>query len=321
MALGTAHVTQTTNANYIPELWLMEVIAAYKANNVMRGLVTLFNHNKKKGDTLHIPNFTRSLASSKAVETEVTLVAPTHGITNITIDQHFHYAKLIEDFAEIQSLSSHRQAYMDDAGYAIGRQVDFALHVLGTGYQGATLDATPGTPDANTLLYTGGSPGAVIGSDGNTSWSNLDGGNGAALADAGVRRSMRRLDDVNVPLTGRAWVVPPVTREALLGIPRYTEQAFVGDGSAIRTGQIGNLYGSPVMVSTDCGTTQDLSAGSTYRAVLYFHKSAVALAEQLRPRAQTQYILQHLGNLFVVDTIYGTAELRNDAGVTLIVPA
>ncbi|KKK53823.1 hypothetical protein LCGC14_3090890, partial [marine sediment metagenome] len=107
----------------------------------------------------------------------------------------------------------------------------------------------------------------------------------------------------------------------LLGIPRYTEQAFQGDGSPIKTGQIGNLYGSPVMVSTDAGTTATLSGTVTPRAVLYFHKSAFALAEQLRPRAQTQYKLNWLGNLFVVDTIYGVAELRNDAGVALIVPA
>ena len=66
MALGTNNTTVTTAANYIPELWSMEVIAAYKANNAMRPRVTLFNHNKKKGDTIHVPNFTRSLASAKA---------------------------------------------------------------------------------------------------------------------------------------------------------------------------------------------------------------------------------------------------------------
>ncbi len=318
MALGSAHTDITGAANYIPELWLMEVIAAYKANNVMRGLVTLYNHNKKKGDTLHIPNFTRSLAVAKAADTEVVVSSPTHGITNILLDQHFHYAKLLEDMAAIQALPSLRQAYMDDAGYAVGRQIDFALHVLGTGFQGGTVDASPGDPDANTLLY---GTQAFIGSDGVTAWSHLDAGNAAALADAGVRRSMRRLDDVDVPLTNRAWVVPPVTRESLLGIPRYTEQAFVGDGSAIKTGQIGNLYGSPVMVSTDCGTTTTLSGTVSARAVIYFHKSAIALAEQLRPRAQTQYKLNWLGDLFVVDTIYGTAELRDDAGLALIVPA
>ena len=90
MALGTNHITITTAANYIPELWLNEVIAAYKARNVMRGLVTVFNHQKKKGDTLRIPGFTRSLAVSKAASTAITFASPTHGLTTILLDQHFH---------------------------------------------------------------------------------------------------------------------------------------------------------------------------------------------------------------------------------------
>ena len=45
--------TVTVAANFIPELWLTEVIAAYKANNVMRSRVTLYPHNKKKGDTIN----------------------------------------------------------------------------------------------------------------------------------------------------------------------------------------------------------------------------------------------------------------------------
>lgn len=52
MALGTNHNTTTTGANYIPELWSNEVIAAYKRATVMRNLVTMINHQGKKGDTI-----------------------------------------------------------------------------------------------------------------------------------------------------------------------------------------------------------------------------------------------------------------------------
>jgi hypothetical protein len=285
----------------------------------MRGLVTVFNHQKKKGDTLHIPNFTRSLANAKAAETAITFNTATHGVTNIVLNQHEHYAILMEDIVDVQSMDALlRQAYMDDAGYAIGREVDFALHVLGTGLNGGTLDASPGTPDANTLLYGTGS---VIGSDGETAWSPTGAGNATALADAGVRRVMRDLDDVNTPLSQRAWVVPPVTRESLLGIPRFTEQAFQGSGAPIKTGMIGKLYGDEVFVSTECGTTTNTSGSTNFRAILYIHKGAFSLAEQLAPRAQTQYDAEFLGTIFVVDTIYGVLELRNDGGVALIVPS
>lgn len=318
MSLGTNNITVTTAANYIPEMWSLETIASYKANNVMRSRVTLFNHKKKKGDTIHVPNFTRSLAVAKAAGTQVTLSAPTHGVTNISLDKHFEYSKLLEDIVAIQALDSLRQAYTDDAGYALARQVDFNLHVLGTGFQGGTVDATPGTPDANTLTYGTGS---VIGSDGSTAWSASGAGNGADLTDAGIRRILRNMDDDDMPLSDRSIVIPPCQKEILLGIPRFTEQAFQGDGKPIATGQIGQIYGVPVFVSTNCGNTTNTSTTTAYRACLFFHKSAMALAEQQDVRTQTQYKQEYLADLFTADMIYGVAELRDNGGYAVIVPA
>lgn len=321
MALGTNNTTVTTAANYIPELWSMEVIAAYKANNALRSRVTLFSHNKKKGDTIHVPNFTRSLATSKAAGSQVTLVAPTHSVTNISIDKHYEYSVLIEDIVAVQAFDTLRQHHTDDAGYALARQVDFNLHVLGTGFQGGTVDASPGTPDANTLTY---GTGAVIGSDGSTAWSATGAGNGANLTDAGIRRIMRNMDDDNMPMSDRTIVVPPCQKEIILGIPRYTETSFVGEqgnANAIRSGYVRDLYGTPVYLSTNCGNTTNTSTTTAYRACLFFHKSAMALAEQQGVRTQTQYKQEYLADLFTADTIYGVAELRDNGGYAVIVPA
>jgi hypothetical protein len=43
--------------------------------------------------------------------------------------------------------------------------------------------------------------------------------------------------------------------------------------------------------------------------------------EQMGVRTQTQYKQEFLGDLFTADTIYGTGELRNDAGVKIAVVA
>lgn len=250
----------------------------------------------------------------------MTLSAPTHSVTNISLDKHFEYSKLLEDIVAIQAMDSLRQAYTDDAGYALARQVDFNLHVLGTALNGGTLDASPGTPDANTLTYDA----AVIGSDGSTAWSASGAGNGAHLTDAGVRRILRNMDDDNMPMSDRTIVVPPVEKEVLLGIPRFTEQAFTGEaggGNSIRSGLIGSIYGVPVLVSTNCGNTTNTSATTAYRACLFFHKSALALAEQMSVRTQTQYKQEYLADLFTADMIYGVAELRDNGGYAVIVPA
>ena len=43
MGLGTNHVTTTTSATFIPEVWSDEIIAAYKKNLVAANLVKKMN--------------------------------------------------------------------------------------------------------------------------------------------------------------------------------------------------------------------------------------------------------------------------------------
>ena len=70
-----------------------------------------------------------------------------------------------------------------------------------------------------------------------------------------------------------------------------------------------------VYISTSCPT-----ATSTDRVGVIMHKDALVLAEQVGVRTQSSYKQEWLGDLFTADTIYGCAELRNDAGVAFVVP-
>ena len=317
----------TELAGFIPEIWQDDIIAAYKKRLIMSNLVTKVNHVGKKGDTIHFPapssTFRDSAATAKATDAEVTLVNDVSTNVDININRHFEYSVLLEDIASIQALSSMRGMYTDQAAYALAKQVDWDLHVLGTGLQGGTLDATPGAPGNTTSLAYDA---AVIGSDGSTLWAptaSTNTGNGAALTDAGIRKMIQTLDDVDIPMDERALVIPPVERKNLMGLARFTEQAFVGEGGAnntIRTGKIGDIYGIPVYVSSACPTVSATDVSTKYRAGMMFHKGAFAHVEQLGVRAQSQYMQQYLADLLTADTIYGTGELRNDAGVAFIVP-
>jgi N4-gp56 family major capsid protein len=310
MALGTSHVTLTTGASFIPEVWSDDVIAAYKANLVIRDLVNVLNFVGKKGDVVHIPKPTRGAASSKSAETQVTLIAATETETTITINQHWHYARLIEDIVAKQALDSLRRFYTDDAGYALAKKVDSYIHALAASFRTGSSYA-----------------GAYIGSDGTTAWdgtANANAGNAAALTDEGIRRTIQRLDDADVSGSNRVWVIPPVEKRKLLGISRFTEQAFTGEtgsGNSIRNGLVGNLYGTPVYVSSNTATVADAGTATDQYAVLYFHKDAVVFVEQLAPRMQSQYKLEYLGDLMVADTIFGGAVVRPEAGQVLVVPS
>ena len=314
MGLGTNHVTKTTAATFIPAIWSDEIVAAYKRNLVAANLIKKMNFKGKKGDTVHIPSPTRGSASAKAASTQVTLIAATESEVVVSINKHYEYSRMIEDIVEAQALSSLRSFYTDDAGYALAKQVDTDLIRLGRVSNGGVV----GTSDYATSAT---STNAFIGSNGTTVY-NSSSSNAAALTDAAIRRTIQRLDDSDVPMDGRFFIVPPSSRNTLMGLARFTEQAFVGEqggNNTIRNGEIGDVYGVKVFVSTNCDTAAGNS--TTDRIALMGHKDAYVLVEQQGIRSQTQYKQEYLGTLFTADTLYGVAELRDYSTVALAVPA
>jgi N4-gp56 family major capsid protein len=303
MALGTNHVinSEVNTAGFIPEVWSDEIIAAYKKNLVAANLIKKMNMKGRKGDVVHFPAPARGDATAKSSETEVTLIQESGTEKTVTINQHYEYSRLIEDFAEVQALSSLRRFYTDDAGYALSKRIDTDILVLGREAQGGT---------ANNDYDK-----AYIGGDGNTLYVNAN-DNESAITDTGFRRAIQRLDDADVPMDNRNFVIPPSARNTIMGLSRFTEQAFVGSGETIRNGQIGDMYGVKVFVSTNATTT----AGGA-RIALLFHPEWAVLVEQLGVRVQTQYKQEHLGTLLTADTLYGVGELRDTSAVALAVPA
>ena len=306
MALGTNGQGVTEAANFIPELWSDEVIAGYKKNLVLGGLVTKINHNGKKGDTIHIPAPVRGSANAKVADTQVVLQGDTHSVVNLSINKHYEYSVVIEDIVEVQALSSLRRFYTDDAGYALATQIDTDLFELAEGLQGGVVGG------ASASLWEK----AVIGGDGTTLFTG-NSSNDTDITDAGIRKMILTLDNADVPMNGRFMVIPPVAANDMLGINRFTEQQYIGDGDAIKTGKIGSIYGMDVYVSSNCPSIESGAA----RVGLMMHKDALALVEQQSVRSQTQYKQEYLGDLFTSDTIYGVGELRNTSGIAFIVPA
>jgi N4-gp56 family major capsid protein len=292
-------------AGFVPEVWSDEIVASYKKNLVAANLIKKLNFKGKKGDRVYFPAPTRGAAAAKVAETLVTLQAAGGTAISVNIDQHFEYSRLIEDLAEVQASASMRRFYTDDAGYALAVQTDTSIIELGRGASGGS----------GTAAYTG----AFLGGDGTTAY--VDGSTaGTALTDEGFRRAIQRLDDNDVPMDQRYFIIPPATRNTMMGLARFTEQAFVGDSggnNTIRNGQIGDIYGVKVFVSTNA----DTPTTTTNRVALLFHPEFAVLVEQMGVRVQTQYKQEYLSTLLTADTLYGRGELRDTSAVALIVPA
>lgn len=311
----------TEAANFVPELWSNEVIAPYKVNRILADLVTIWNFVGQKGDTVNIPTFVRGAANAKAQESVVTPNVTNSTLTSVVINTHIEYTVLIERFAEVQAMASMRKAFVDDAGYAIARKKDWDLHLLGR-----SAPSTTPAPGGNVVGTDYGN--AVIGSDGTTAWNpaaSANAGNAASLLDAGIRRMIRNLDDLNVPLSERAFVIPPVEKQALMGIARFTEQAFTGDAysgsSPIRSGLVGQLYGTPVYVTSNCPFVLDGASSNDQRAGLLLHKAAFVMVEQLGVEAVSAFLSEFLATQLTWHTIYATKRIRTTNVIAFIVPS
>jgi N4-gp56 family major capsid protein len=309
----------TEAATFIPEIWSDEIIAAYQKNLKMAPLVKRIAMTGKKGDVIHIPKPTRGDANAKAADTAVTIIANTESELTVTINRHFEYSRLIEDIVEVQALSSLRKFYTEDAGYALSVQVDNDLHVAGTGFgDGGAIVYSPAATD---YQHTG-----CFFNDNGTTTQYTDDTlvAGDEFTDAFFRDMIQKLDDNNVPMENRNLIIPPATRNAIMGIDRYVSSDFVS-GQSVNSGLIGNLYGVDVYVSANCRTIEaagDNTASSVdTRAALLFHNEAIVMAEQLGVRSQTQYKQEYLSTLYTADTLYGVQVYRPEAGFVLAVPS
>ena len=318
---ANAVVDKTAAGTFIPEIWSDEVIAAYQKNLKLAPLVKRIQMSGKKGDVIHIPKPTRGSASAKAEATAVTIQANLESELQIAVDRHFEYSRLIEDIVEVQALNSLRQFYTEDAGYQLALKVDTDLHSAGTGFGNGGSIVYSGSVAPTDYQHTG-----CFFNDNGTTTQYTDDTivAGDDFTDAFFRDMIQKMDDNDVPMEDRCLIIPPATRNAIMGIDRYVSSDFVS-GQSVNSGLIGNLYGVDIYVSSNCATIEaaaDNTVGTVdTRAALLFHKDAIVMAEQMAVRSQTQYKQEYLSTLYTADTLYGVQVYRPEAGFVLAVPS
>ena len=295
-----------TAATFIPQIWSDEVIAEFEKSLVLANLIKKMSMKGKKGDVIHIPSPIRGNASTKASESAVTLQATIEQELVINIDQHWEYSRMIEDITEVQALSSLRRFYTSDAGYALARQTDSILFSRGT-----QLGDGTGVSFATSASIE---PGVVSPSGASiTPWGGGVPAN--EFSDRTMRDSLQVLDDNDVPMSGRFFVIPPSLCNQIRGIERYNSTDFV-DNKGTVSGRIGELYGVDVYVSTNVPTPDGVTGA---RAALLAHKDVYVLAEQQGVRSQTQYKQEYLSTLYTADRLFGTQCYRPESGVNVVV--
>ena len=291
----------TAAASFIPEIWSDEIRAAYEKSLVIAPKVKKLSMTGKKGDTVNIPAPIRGVANVKGENAAVTIQNNQEGNVAVGIDKHYEYSRMIEDIVETQALSSLRQFYTQDAGYALARQIDTDLMNLGK-----NLHVSGGT-DANSWVNSASFQVAAGGGLEAYGTGSVD----TAFTDEAFRALIQKMDDADVPMDDRCFIIPPSVRNSIMGLERYVSSDFTG-GQTVQNGLIGNLYGIDIMVSTNVATP-----ATGVRAAQLIHKDTYILAEQQAIRSQTQYKQEFLSTLYTADTLYGVKTFRPDAGFVL----
>lgn len=277
MALGTTHTSSTTLDVLIPEVWSSRMNDFFREKLVAASFFTdLSSELAGGGDVLHIPGLTQMSANTKGNGSQITLNAPTETKVDLTVNTWKEVSFLIEDREAQIVLNSYylQERYMKNAAYTAANVLEQAIIDLAAGF------------------------------------SQITGASNTTVADSDIRGAIKYLDLAFVPQEDRAFFFhPKAVWLDLMALDRFTLLVNTNGADPVLKGHIGYLYGIPVIMHGNIGTT----TGAGLRNFLA-HKDAIVHAHTIM-RTQANYIPEYLGTLVTADILYGVVENRDTSGV------
>ena len=271
--MADGNVTTTTAANFIPEMWRDAILDYAERKFQLRNQVQDFSSMVQNGgDILNIPKVAEETAAAKSADTAVSYSANTDGVIQLSLDQHQYEAKRIEDIVRVQESADLFNAYAKSMGYALAKKVENYIALL---MQGAT------------------------GNDVSLSTDNT-------FTTALIRSGLQKLLDAGHDYTDgeHYFYCSPAAYMSLLSLGDFTEAQKRGDAeNPLASGRIINAYGLEVYASTDW----DDDGGSGDETATIFNRNSIYFAQQLAPRVQSSYDIDHLATSVVADVLFGAA--------------
>jgi hypothetical protein len=269
-----ANVTTTTAASFIPEMWRDAILDYAERKFQLRNQVLDFSSMVSNGgDILNIPKVAEETAAAKAADTAVTYSANTDEVVQLSLNQHQYEAKRIEDIVRVQESADLFNAYAKSMGYALAKKVEnyLAVNVI----QSASGNDVTLTAD-NTFT--------------------------TAL----IRSGLQKLLDAGFDYTdGETFMYcSPAAYMSLLSLGDFTEAQKRGDdANPLVSGNVIQAYGMSVYPSVDF----DDDGGTGDETAAIFNRNSVYFAQQLAPRVQSSYDIDHLATSVVADVLFGAA--------------
>lgn len=277
--LGT-NVTRpiALNAQYIQQRWTRDIQQPF---DKLLAAAKLVNDRSgliaDGGNVINIPFASGLNSRAKAASTAITYDSPDGTPVTIQIAQHYYVGVLIEDIAKIQANYDLKSVFQERMAEALARQLDTDLMNLYT---------AAGTTVAG----------------------------GSNITDASMLAIVTAFDTSNTPFSERRGIIGHNTKADLLGINKYVAYDQTGQKGKAVDGSLdltGTIYGIDLYHS---GNVQ-AAAGVGYN--LFFHKSAITMAQQKAPTFEMEYSVDYIGWKTVLYTIYGVGVERPASVIAL----
>ena len=271
--MADGNVTKTTAANFIPEMWRDAILDYAERKFVLRNQVSDFSSMLAGGgDILNIPKVAEETAAAKSAGSAVTYQNNTDGVIQLTVDQHHYEAKRIEDIVRVQESADLFNAYAQSMGYALAKKVENYIAAL---------------------MQTASGNDVQLAAD-------------DTMTTALVRSGLEKLLDAGYDYgDGNTFMyASPKAYMSLLGLGDFTESQKRGDDENPNvTGRLISAYGMELYPSTDWseGGTSSTETASIFRS------ESIYFAQQVAPRVQSSYDIDHLATSVVADVLFGAA--------------
>ena len=306
--IGQVNSANDANALFL-KVFSGEVLSTFARENMMLGMTTV--RTIASGKSAQFPVTGTVSANYHTAGNEILGQAIKHNEKVINIDD-----MLIADafVAEIEELKNHydvRSIYSKEMGQALANKVD--KHLLSL----AILASRVTTPNV-----TGGKVGdEIIDADANT--------NATSLIES-VFEAIQKLDENNVPSSGRVCVVAPDQYYQLANVDKLVNRDFSSDNGDFGKGTVLSIGGVPIVKSntaTEVFAT-DLSASisgtnntyngdfsNTYAVVM--HSSAIGTVKLKDLVMESNYDYRRIGTLLTGRMALGHGILRPESAISI----
>jgi hypothetical protein len=211
-------------AVFIPEIWSRDIIRRRDENLIMRPLVSMIDFAGRKGDTIYLPFVSNMSVNNKVAGHPVNYQSFAENRWTMIVNRYKESSFAIDALTEIQAQNDLRAIYTERAGWALARDIEYAIlaeRATINGYNSASQVLTSAAP----LDYTD------------------------------IVAGLELLQLSNIPRSGIKLLISVKQHASLLTQDEFIHADYRSLSSGVSgNGLVGSVLGIPIYVSNSMGT-------------------------------------------------------------------